>query len=270
MGDNRARLGGLAHLGPGAAQSAARARVRPRLAAAAHPLLLSAPVRARVCRRARARPPGWPVVALRSPTWPSPSVSAPRASSSGPVTACCGTTARSACASSPAPTRRGAARSRGRSSRPPCSSTTDRLQGRVCSPLAQLDDSKTRTLAQREELYDAVLACATRVSVIVAPAREVDRRGVHRANLAALARALRRARRARRMRCSCPTASACRSSASTAPSSAATARAPPSRRPRSSPRSRATASCAACTPPTPTTASTGTSATRRRSTARRS
>ena len=66
-----------------------------------------------------------------------------------------------------------------------------RLQGRVCAPLAQLDDSKTRTLAQREELYDAVLACATRVSVIVAPAREVDRRGVHRANLAALARALR-------------------------------------------------------------------------------
>jgi ribonuclease HII len=65
-----------------------------------------------------------------------------------------------------------------------------RLQGRVCTPLAQLDDSKTRTVAQREELYDAVLACATRVSVIVAPAREVDRRGVHRANLTALARAL--------------------------------------------------------------------------------
>jgi ribonuclease HII len=65
-----------------------------------------------------------------------------------------------------------------------------RLQGRVCAPLAQLDDSKTRTLEQREELYDAVLACATRVSVIAAPAREVDRRGVHRANLAALARAL--------------------------------------------------------------------------------
>jgi ribonuclease HII len=64
------------------------------------------------------------------------------------------------------------------------------LQGRVCAPLAQLDDSKTRTIAQREALYDAVLACATRVSVIVAPAREVDRRGVHRANLAALARAL--------------------------------------------------------------------------------
>ena len=65
-----------------------------------------------------------------------------------------------------------------------------RLQGRVCAPLAQLDDSKTRTLAQREELYDAVLACASGVSVIVAPAREVDRRGVHRANLSALARAL--------------------------------------------------------------------------------
>jgi ribonuclease HII len=66
-----------------------------------------------------------------------------------------------------------------------------RLQGKACSPLAQLDDSKTRTLAQREELYGAVLACATRVSVIVAPALEVDRFGVHRANLSALARALR-------------------------------------------------------------------------------
>jgi ribonuclease HII len=65
-----------------------------------------------------------------------------------------------------------------------------RLQGRVCAPLAQLDDSKTRTLEQREELYEAVLRCATRISVIVAPAREVDRRGVHRANLSALARAL--------------------------------------------------------------------------------
>jgi ribonuclease HII len=66
----------------------------------------------------------------------------------------------------------------------------DRLQGRVCTPLSQLDDSKTRTLDQREELYDAVLACASGVSVIVAPALEVDRRGVHRANLSALARAL--------------------------------------------------------------------------------
>jgi ribonuclease HII len=65
-----------------------------------------------------------------------------------------------------------------------------RLQGRACSPLAQLDDSKQRTTAQREELFDAVLACASRVCVIVSPAREVDRRGVHRANLSALARAL--------------------------------------------------------------------------------
>jgi ribonuclease HII len=66
----------------------------------------------------------------------------------------------------------------------------DRLQGRACAPLAQLDDSKTRTVAQREELYDAVLACASRVSVVFATAREVDRAGVHRANLSALARAL--------------------------------------------------------------------------------
>ena len=144
-----------------------------------------------------------------------------------------------------------------------------RLQGRVCASLAQLDDSKTRTLDQREELYDAVLACATRVSVIFATAREVDRaRRAPRQSLGAGAGAA-RARRAVRAHCSCPTASACRSSASTARSSAATARALRSRRPRSSPRSRATASCGACTRRFPTTASTATSATRRRSTAMR-
>ena len=116
------RLRGLAHLGPGAARSADRARVRPRLAAAPHPLFLT-----RVCAPCdgmASRPPGLGVVALRSPAWPSPSVSAPLASSCGPATACSATTARSACRSSPAPTRRGAARSPGRSSRPACSSTT--------------------------------------------------------------------------------------------------------------------------------------------------
>ena len=41
MGDNRSDSAGLAHLGAGAAQPAARARVRAGLAAVAHPLLLS-------------------------------------------------------------------------------------------------------------------------------------------------------------------------------------------------------------------------------------
>ena len=117
------------------------------------------------------------MVALRSPVWPSPSDSALRASSSGPVTACCGTTARSACRSSPARTRPDAEPSPGPLVAAAVLFDYRRLQGRVCAPLAQLDDSKTRTIAQREELYDAVLACATRVSVIVAPACEVDRRG---------------------------------------------------------------------------------------------
>jgi ribonuclease HII len=65
-----------------------------------------------------------------------------------------------------------------------------RLRGHACAALGELDDSKQRTLAMRERLLDVVLACAERVSVIVIPACEIDRVGLHRSNLRGLARAL--------------------------------------------------------------------------------
>jgi ribonuclease HII len=65
-----------------------------------------------------------------------------------------------------------------------------RLRGHACAALGELDDSKQRTVAMRERLLDVVLTCAERVSVIVIPACEIDRVGLHRSNLRALARAL--------------------------------------------------------------------------------
>jgi ribonuclease HII len=56
--------------------------------------------------------------------------------------------------------------------------------------LHRLDDSKRCTHAAREQLLPAVLAVARRVSVAVVPVHEVDGRGIHRADLAALARCL--------------------------------------------------------------------------------
>jgi ribonuclease HII len=66
----------------------------------------------------------------------------------------------------------------------------DRLRGHACSALGELDDSKQRTAAVRERLLDVVLASAVRISVIVIPACEIDRVGLHRSNLRGLARAL--------------------------------------------------------------------------------
>src|SRR3954468_9159412 len=62
----------------------------------------------------------------------------------------------------------------------------ERLRGRACAPLGLLDDSKRRTPEIRERLFDAVLCCAERVAVVVVPAPTIDRKGLHRSNLAAL------------------------------------------------------------------------------------
>ncbi len=56
--------------------------------------------------------------------------------------------------------------------------------------LGLLDDSKRHDEASRERLYDAVLAVAARVTVIVRPAATIDRVGLHRTNLTALHDAL--------------------------------------------------------------------------------
>jgi ribonuclease HII len=57
-------------------------------------------------------------------------------------------------------------------------------------PLARLNDSKQVGPELREELYRAVLACATRVSVHVFPPAVLDRNGLHKSNLRGLRAAL--------------------------------------------------------------------------------
>jgi ribonuclease HII len=65
-----------------------------------------------------------------------------------------------------------------------------RLRGRRCAALGLLDDSKRHTAERRDALFAAVMESATQVAVIVIPATEIDRRGLHRSNLSALGRAL--------------------------------------------------------------------------------
>jgi len=57
-------------------------------------------------------------------------------------------------------------------------------------PLARQNDSKQVAPADREELFRAVMSCATRVSIQVISPGEIDREGLHRSNLAGLRRAL--------------------------------------------------------------------------------
>jgi ribonuclease HII len=66
----------------------------------------------------------------------------------------------------------------------------DRLRGRRCAALGLLDDSKRHTAERREALFQAVVESAVQVAVIVIPAVQIDRRGLHRSNLSALGRAL--------------------------------------------------------------------------------
>ena len=57
------------------------------------------------------------------------------------------------------------------------------LHGHRVRPLALLNDSKQVAPVDREELYRAVLACASRSSVRIIPPGEIDRVGLHRSNL---------------------------------------------------------------------------------------
>jgi ribonuclease HII len=57
-------------------------------------------------------------------------------------------------------------------------------------PLAQLNDSKQLTPADRQELFRAVVGCAAKISVRIFSAREIDRNGLHRSNLAGMRSAL--------------------------------------------------------------------------------
>jgi ribonuclease HII len=65
------------------------------------------------------------------------------------------------------------------------------LRGARGRPLAHLNDSKQVAAETREELYRAVLACASRVSVHIFPPAVIDRDGLHASNLRGLRDALR-------------------------------------------------------------------------------
>lgn len=60
------------------------------------------------------------------------------------------------------------------------------LRNHRVRPLACLNDSKQVEPAERERLYHAVLAVASRVSVRVVPSTTIDRTGLHRSNLLGL------------------------------------------------------------------------------------
>jgi len=60
------------------------------------------------------------------------------------------------------------------------------LRGHRVRCLAELNDSKQVEHELREELFAAVVACATAVSVRVISSGEIDRVGLHRSNLAGL------------------------------------------------------------------------------------
>jgi ribonuclease HII len=60
------------------------------------------------------------------------------------------------------------------------------LRNHRVRPLAALNDSKQVAPAEREELFRAVVGCATRISVRVVPAAEIDRNGLHKSNLLGL------------------------------------------------------------------------------------
>lgn len=60
------------------------------------------------------------------------------------------------------------------------------LRGARVRRLATLNDSKQVAPPDREELFDAVVACASGISVRIVPVGAIDRNGLHRSNLAAL------------------------------------------------------------------------------------
>src|SRR5262249_39154912 len=60
------------------------------------------------------------------------------------------------------------------------------LRGHRVRPLAELNDSKQVSPADREELFHAVIGSVSALSVRVIPAAEIDRFGLHRSHLAGL------------------------------------------------------------------------------------
>jgi ribonuclease HII len=68
----------------------------------------------------------------------------------------------------------------------------ERLGRREVRALATLNDSKQQSAASREALYPVILRIASRVAIVSRCAGGIDRRGLHKTNLAALRDALAR------------------------------------------------------------------------------
>jgi ribonuclease HII len=68
----------------------------------------------------------------------------------------------------------------------------ERLSLRDRRALGALDDSKARSVEDREALYPVIMRAAARVAVTIRCVRGIDSRGLHVTNLAALATALNR------------------------------------------------------------------------------
>jgi ribonuclease HII len=62
----------------------------------------------------------------------------------------------------------------------------ERLRGHCVRPLRSLNDSKQVPHDEREALFEAVVGCATTISVRVVSSTQIDRAGLHRSNLAGL------------------------------------------------------------------------------------
>ena len=62
----------------------------------------------------------------------------------------------------------------------------DSLRDHRVRPLALLNDSKQLSQKERQELFRALVGCAARIAVRMYSAREIDRNGLHRSNLAGM------------------------------------------------------------------------------------
>ena len=56
--------------------------------------------------------------------------------------------------------------------------------------LSAVRDSKEISESKREELFEVITSIAASISVVIVPANEIDRRGVHAANLDGMRRAV--------------------------------------------------------------------------------
>ena len=64
------------------------------------------------------------------------------------------------------------------------------LKNPFAPELSVVRDSKEISEKKRENIYELIQSCATSISVVIVPAKEVDQRGVHAVNLDGMRRAV--------------------------------------------------------------------------------